>query len=208
MLRKLLIRIGSIVVAGAVVQSVAAGKSMALDLDFSFTNVDGTVTGTVTGVILGLMANESNVSNDVQITSYPSGINIGAEQALPAASNQNPWDIANAVALGYENDSSITTDANGDITGGAIQIVNGYNGLTLNPAAQYAVLYVNNGDSGNFVQNDLNGFTTSPATSVVPWSDPSGGSLPAIGAVLGIGVMRKAKQFQKAKVGSSQLEKV
>jgi len=203
-IRKLLISMGSSVVCGAVVLAATMTKGMAIDITtFSFTNNSGNTSGTVTGVIYGLTPNETNgTPTDVEITSYPTAINNGAYKSLPAASEDTPWDIFNAQSYTTVGDA-VTTDASGNITSGYIFIDSG----------QSTYFYLSATSSHLQVQtagpyNSVIASATSIDPQVVPWSDPSGGSLPAIGAVLGIGVMRKAKQFQKAKVGSSQLEKV
>ena len=196
---------GTSVVCGAVVLASTMTKGMALDITFSFTNTGGNTSGTVTGVIYGLTANETNgTPTDVEITSYPTALNSGAVSALPTASSNTPWDIFNDQSYTTLSDH-VTTDATGNITSGSILVLNGSNIFNLSSTASYLEVITAMQGKVNEVQASATSFNDPQA---VPWSDPSGGSLPAIGAVLGIGVMRKAKQFQKAKVGSSQLEKV
>lgn len=163
--------------AGIVVSS--ASPAQALDFNFSFTNDPdlGSLDGTVEGTIYGLTDNATSAAADIIITSYPAGLNLPASpfSAFSLGSdNVNSFEVLNGALI----------NANLRITGSnfflfALNDSEGVNGL----ADGFSTTYNNGGFAG-----------ATYAATTVPFDIPGGATIPTVGSLFALALMRKAKQ--------------
>jgi hypothetical protein len=185
-------RIMPLVVGGAVAGVVvsSASPAQALDFNFSFTNDSGfgSVNGTVEGTIYGLIDNATSSATDIIVTSYPAGLNLPTSPTSPFS----------VFSLGIETNNSfevlngVLVNANLKIIGSnflfALNDSEGVNGLVGISSSTY-----NNG-----------GFAGTTYTSAaVPFDIPGGATIPTVGSLFALGLMRKVKQRMALKATST-----
>lgn len=146
----------------AALAACMTGTSAAEVVDFSFSNVVGNVNGTVTGTLTLPTACDTGctgqAATDIQITSFPAGLNSSFGSA--------PLDASTLFTSHYAN--SVTTNSAGNIT--AIQVAFGCSGcnyfLDLNYAGLHNELDLDTAGAYD-VRND-NGFSGATYTLSTP----------------------------------------
>lgn len=169
-----------VVCATAILASNAPAQ--ALDFTFSFSNSGGTTPGTVSGTIYGLSDNTANqAATDIQITSYPSALGFGS----------TPFSV---FTFGTPSSNSFSV-VSGTITAADFYVY--YNSPSV---FQFFLL---NHNSNNVLQNssaytyNAGGFSGATYSAVpVPFNIPGGATIPTLGSVLALGVMRKIRKFR------------
>ncbi|MBD2295105.1 hypothetical protein H6G06_16860 [Anabaena sphaerica FACHB-251] len=182
-------RIMPLVVGGAVAGVVvsSASPAQALDFNFSFTNDPGlgSVNGTVEGTIYGLIDNATSSATGIIVTSYPAGLNLPATPF-------SPFSLGNETSNSFEVLNGVLVNANLRIIGSNFQFSlndsEGVNGLVGISSSTY-----NNG-----------GFAGATYTSAaVPFDIPGGATIPTVGSLFALGLMRKVKKRMALKSTST-----
>jgi hypothetical protein len=171
-------RILPLVVGGAAALSVAfPQEAKALTFNWSFTPTSG---GVVSGQVSGLNIGSNPVSAaTVTLTSSPGNVGLGTYSSGPGIRNQD-W-IVNA-------DGNVTSASwFGSLSGFDLFI--GTNPLIVGGTTYYPQLTNNNTLNYN---NQSTGAVFTPAT--VPFDIPGGATIPTVGSLFALGLMRKAKK--------------
>ncbi len=167
-------------VVGSVVLS-SASSAQALDFNFSFTNDLGlgSVDGTVEGTIYGLVDNDISSAIDVIVTSYPAGLDLPTSPPSPFS----VFSLGSEIYNSFEVLNGVLVNAKLGITGSgflfALNDSEGVNGLAGISSSTY-----NNGGFGGATYT----------SAAVPFDIPGGATIPTVGSLFALGLMRKAKQ--------------
>ncbi len=169
-----------------IIGSVAAGilastlPAHALDFKFNFTGVDN---NTVEGTIYGLQDNGTSSASDITIDS-----------------TSNPAQLYRGSIYSPSNNSFFSTNAN------SFTVANGIlTSASFSFTSDQVYLQLNNDLAGfgsdNFFQNNNaptfgpSGFSGATYSSAdVPFDIPGGATIPAVGGLLALGLMRKARK--------------
>ncbi|MEA5577727.1 hypothetical protein, partial [Anabaena sp. UHCC 0451] len=158
----------------------------------------GNVSGNVTGTIQGLADNATSAATDIIITSYPAGLNVNP--AAPA-----PFSLFSYLAArgGTGPEENSFTVNNGVITNDRFS----YRIGTPTNGTRYQVMLGGTGSRFNYI--NLDGLNTrlvwgpqgnlvvsysSNAATPVPFDIPGGATIPTVGSLFALGLMRQAKK--------------
>jgi len=216
--------------AAAVLASTAPAQ--ALDFTFSFSNSNGTVPGTVTGVIKGLQANTTSAATEIDLTSYPTGGSVSATTGLGINPNSSGNLIYSSTGGGWASTTStnsFTVNSSNQVTN-AIFYIEGAFGTNTSGATNTGYgseFYINSYPNNNYlsfgngnadVSNlcaytcvstpGLANITFTPVSSAVPFNIPGGATIPTLGSVLALGILRKARKFRSNNFSNTVTEKV
>ncbi|MEH2382764.1 MAG: hypothetical protein V7K27_28415 [Nostoc sp.] len=164
------------VTAAAVSIAAFPSSAHALDFNWSFSNVTGSTSGTVTGTVNGLVegANSGGPPAVVTVTSAP---------------------LAASAGLGtYTFSDGTFTVTGGNITFADWHGAFGSNNLFLGTNAGGGTYYPQLADTGFNIANSNPGASVSFTSAAVPFDIPGGATIPAVGGLLALGLMRKARK--------------
>jgi hypothetical protein len=195
-------RILPLVVGGILASS--ASSAQALDFNFSINNVSGfgNTPGTLTGQVLGLANSGTSAATNIRITSAPAALGLPGSPFLLST-----WITPTAIpGLGATNSFTVT---GGNLTSASFLVNNGAGKIfLLNSIASGSIPAGSNGIlSGTASTGNLGGFGGATYTSV-PFDIPGGATIPAVGGLFALGLMRKAKKSLALRTSIADLTSV